>query len=223
MLFRSAKYPALETISGLPINLSGTVTISEPFRIVSVVYAVGSGATVDVTLPLGFFSGKSIPEMGYEYYGNIYTVTFDKPIYEGEFNWSTGELKDVDGNTIAYYDSHDISSLEGINYFWTGFGENTISNRKNEGKTILRLNETAPEETVPSICDFMLLPTTMEAAYSLAFYKFLPDDSSGFFGTEVPVLTTKGTLSVKDINGNVKYSKYIEPMFNTRGVSDINT
>lgn len=82
----------------------------------------------------------------------------------------------------------------------------------------LGLNEPAPEETVSSICDFIFTPTTMEAAYGLYYTPFMPNNV--FFGKEVPTLTTKGTLSVKDIDGNVKYSKYIEPMFNARGVAD---
>jgi hypothetical protein len=220
MAVRAAQYPNNEAITGIG-NLNDTVTIPEPFRIILMQYGVAGGATVDVTLPLGLFRGSSIPETGYEYSGNTYTVTFDFPVYDGEFNWSTGELKDADGNLIAYYDSHDITSLEGMNYFWTGFGENTVSNRKDDGKVILRLNETAPEETIPSICDFMFTPTTPEAAYGLYYAPFLPNGQ--FCGNEVPVLTTKGTLSVKDADGNVKYGKYIEPIFNARGVADVLT
>ena len=219
---RAAQYPKNVAITGATGNLSGTVTIPEPFRIVTFIYTVKGGATVDVTLPLGLYYGNSVPETGFEYSGILHTATFGDAVYDGEFNWTTGELKDAEGNTTAYYDSHEIKSLPGTNYFWTCFGENTASNVSNElGKVILRLNESAPEETVPSICDFMLTPTTMTAAYGLYRTHFMPDGE--FYGTEVPVLTTKGVLSVKDVEGNVKYSKYIEPIFNYRGAADVLT
>lgn len=221
MQIRAAQYPDNINIDGLTGNRTKTITVAEPFRVVALIYAVKANETVDITVPLGLFRGDAVPETGREYIGNIYTATFDVPVYEGEFNWSTGELKDADGNTVAYYDSHDIMSLQGTNYFWTGFGENTVSNRKDDGKVLLRLNETAPEETVPSICDFTLTPTTLQAAYGLYYSAFLPNGK--FNGHEVPVLTTKGTLSVKDVDGNVKYSKYIESMFNARGITDVLT
>ena len=221
MNVRSAKYPDNITIEGVGSNLQGTVTIPEPFRIVVLIYPVAGSKTVDVTVPLGLFYEGSIPETDYEYLGNIYSITFNENVYEGEFNWSTGELKDINGNTINYYDTTDITTLHGTNYFWTGFGENIISNKKNEGNIILRMNETAPEGTIASICDFTFTPTTMNVGYNLYYQSFLPNNP--FYGTEVPIFTTKGTLSVKDINNNIKYSKYIEPMFNKRGIKDIFT
>lgn len=222
MAVRSAQYPTNVAIAGIG-NLNNTVTIPEPFRIIFMEYGVRAEATVDVTLPLGLFRGNTIPEMDYEYHGQIHTVTFDTPVYEGEFNWRTGELKDASGNTVGYYDVPEIKSLPGVNYFWTCFGENIVSNRKNDGKAILRLNEPAPEDAIPSICDFILTPTTPEAAYALFSTHFLPGVGGQFAGNEVPVLTTKGTMSVKDADGNVKYSKYIEPIFNSRGVADVLT
>jgi hypothetical protein len=117
-------------------------------------YAVAPGGTVDTTIPLGLFRSDSIPETEREYVGNIYTATFDDNVYEGEYNWTTGELKDVDGNTVAYYNSQSITKLPGTNYFWTGFGENTFSNVSSGKleKVIINLGNTAPAETVPSIC-----------------------------------------------------------------------
>lgn len=217
---RAAQYPENVTIDGVGANLKGTVTIPECFRIVSIIYAVGASATVDVTLPLGLFRGDAIPETGYEYSGNIYTATFDAPVYEGEFNWSTGELKDADGNTVAYYDSRDIASLPGTNYFWTGFGENTVSNVSEDlGKVVIQLNETAPEETVASICDFLLRPTTPTAVYWLHDGKVLPNGGV-FFGHEIPLITTKGTLAVVDARGDVITEKYVDALINHQGVSD---
>ena len=223
LVVRAAKHPSNVNITGATGNLSRTVTIPEAFRIVQIRYAVKANMTVDLTLPFGLFRGEAVPETEFAYNGHLHTVTFDRQVYEGEFNWTTGELKDADGNTVAYYDSPDIVSLPGSNYFWTGFGENTVSNvPKNLEKVVIRLNETAPEETVPSICDFVLTPTTPEAGYGLYYSPFLPNGGK-FYGSEVPVLTTKGTLSVKDADGNIKYSKYVEPIFNTRGVADVLT
>ena len=217
---RAAQYPKNVVINGATGNLSGTVTIPEPFRIVVFAYKVSGGATVDITLPLGLYYGNSVPETNREYLGILHTVTFDRAVYEGEFNWQTGELKDEQGNVIAYYDPHEITSLPGVNYFWTCFGENTISNVSNElGKVILRLNESASEETIPSICDFMLTPTTIStAAYALYHTPFMP--SGELYGSEVPTLTTKGKLLIKSADNSIKYSKYIGPIFNTRGVTD---
>ena len=221
MAVRSAQYPNNVAISGIG-NLTDTVTIPEPFRIIWVRYGVDAGKTVDVTLPIGLFRGNTVPDTGYEYSGNIYIVEFDTSVYDGEFNWRTGELRDSDGNTVAYYDVPEIKSLPGTNYFWTCFGENTVSNApSNLSKVIIGLNEPAPEETVSSICDFMFTPTTPEAAYALFSSSFVP--SGQFHGNEVPVMTTKGNLYVKDADGNVKYSKYIDPMFNSRGVRDVLT
>ena len=221
MNVRAAQHPEHVVIDGVGSNLQGTVTIPEPFRIISLIYPVAGSKEVNTTVPLGLFRGNTTPETNYEYSGSLYTVTFDSPVYEGEFNWTTGELKNNEGEVINYYDTTDIVAMDGINYFWTGFGENVISNKKTEGNVILGMNQVAPEETVTSICDFTLTPKTMEAAYSLYHQTFLPGQS--FYGTEVPTLTTKGTLSVKDVDGNIKYSKYIEPIFNSRGVKDLLT
>lgn len=218
--YRAAQYPANVKIEGA--KNKGTVNIPVPFRVINVAYSVKSGVTVDATLPLGLFRGSTVPETGYEYYGQLHTVTFDSPIYDGEFNWRTGELKDTDGNTVGYYDVPEIKRLPGTNYFWTCWGENTVSNAPSDlGKVVLRLDEPAPEDTIPSICDFMLTPTTMEAAYSL--FDSSLHAGGVFSGHEFPVLTTKGTLAVKDADGNVKYSKYIDTIFNARDVADVLT
>jgi hypothetical protein len=93
-------------------------------------------------------------------------------------------------------------------------------NAEEELETVtIGLGESAPDETVASICDFTLTPTTMQAAYGLANWNVI-NPSGELYGKEVPTLTTKGTLYVKGSDGNVKYSKYIEPMFNHRGIYD---
>ena len=219
---RAAQLPNNVVIDGFSGNLTGTINVPVPFRVLGLLYPVGPGVTLDKTIPLGLFWEGDNSENKPEYKGSIYTVTFDIAIYEGEFNWSTGELKDVNGNTVGYYDANVITKLEGTNYFWTGFGESIVSNvSENLDKVILRLDEAAPEKTVPSICDFTLIPTTPEAAYCLYFESFLPNGQ--FTGKEVPILTTKGNLIVKDSEDNIKYSKYIEPIFNNRGIADVLT
>ena len=219
LAFRAARHPSNTEIAGATGSLSGTVTIPESFRIVQIRYAVKANTTVDLTLPLGMFRGEAVPETGFAYNGHMHTATFDRQVYEGEFNWLTGELKDADGNTVAYYDSHDIVSLPGTNYFWTGFGENTVSNvPKNLEKVVIQLNETAPKETIPSICDFQYRPTTPYATYCLHSNKVL--NGSAFFGHEIPLITTKGTLSVVNAHGEVITEKYVDTLINWQGVSD---
>lgn len=225
MAIRAAQYPNNEAIPGF-VNLNNTVTIPEPFRIVYLRYGVSAGATVDVTLPLGLFRGNSIPETGYEYLGNIYTATFDTPVYDGEFNWSTGELKDADGNTIGYYSTPEIKRLPGTNYFWTCWGENTVSNVSSDlGKVVLRLNETAPEETVPSICEFTLTPVTKN--YSMNVYGdsryFFRPEANLFYGMEVPLVTTRGKFVITNSNGLDEYELAIPELINHKGIADVMT
>lgn len=222
---RAARHPGNVTIAGVLNNLTGTVTIPEPFRIIFVQKAVKAGETVDMTIPLGLFRGDSVPETGYEYQGHLHTVTFDTPVYEGEFNWTTGELKDADGNTVAYYESQPIKRLPGVNYFWTGFGENVVSNKSNNDleKVVIRLGETAPAETVSSICDFTLTPTTPNAVYSLHSSKVTPGGTSEFYGHEIPLITTKGTVTVVDAQGKISLEKYVDTLINWQGTTDLLT
>lgn len=222
---RAAQYPTDAKIEGLTGNLQNTFTATESFRIVAFYYAVAGGVSVDKTIPLGLFRGEFIPESGYEYIGNLYTVTFDRDVYDGEYNWSTGELKDADGNTVSYYESQHIEKLSGINYFWTGFGENTISNvsEDNLERVVIRLGESAPEETVPSICDFTLIPTTPEAMYYLQNGKVTPGGSAEFQGHEIPLITTKGMVKVVDAQGNVTLEKYVDALINWQDATDLLT
>lgn len=222
---RKAQYTnpsgAAGKIDGVGENLTGKIVIPEPFRIILIYHAVSGSATEDITIPLGIFKGDVVPETGYEYVGNVYTANFDRDVYEGEYNWITGELKDIDGNTISYYDSQTISKLSGTNYFWTCFGENTISNMSdNLEKVAIRLGETAPEETVSSICDFMLTPTTPQATYCLFSKKVTPGGTAEFYGREIPLITTKGTMAVVDAQGEVTLEKDIDALINWLGATD---
>jgi hypothetical protein len=189
---RTAQFPDNIAIPGATGNISGKMTVNQPFRIASVFYPIAAGATVDVTIPFGIYRGDSIPESSYEYIGREYTVDFGHDVYEGEYNWATGELKDTEGNTVAYYKAQEIKSLPNVNYLWTGFGEVTVSNvSTNElGMIGMELNDPAPNETIPSICDFTFTPTTMEAGYGLFNENFRGNAGGKFSGREVPLLTT---------------------------------
>lgn len=224
---KAAQYPDNVAITGVSGNLSGKIVVPQPFRIVMMMYAVDGSKTVDVTIPLGLFYGDSVPETGYEYTGNVYTTTFDDNIYEGEYNWTTGELKDVSGNTIGYYDSQDITRLPGINYFWTCFGENIISNKKttNLEKAVVTLGKAAPEETVPSICDFTLTPTTKNYSINVGGdnrWFFRPSDGL-FYKKEVPLITTRGKFIVANSDGQDEYEVTIPELINYNGIADTMT
>lgn len=211
---RTAQYPGENFITGLTGNLNNKFTSPQPFRVVSVYYAVAGNATVNKTIPFGLFYGDSIPEIGYAYFGNVYTAIFDNNIYEGEYNWTTGELKDKEGNTIAYYTPQPIQKLSGTNYFWTGFGENIVSNVSNQNtpSIAIHLNDTVPEGSMPSICNFELKPRTPLCIYALAGDIVYPGGQ--FHGHEIPLLTTKGDFVVYDKNENVKIKKTIDSMIN---------
>lgn len=223
---RKAEYPGNVSIEGLPVNVNGKVVIPEPFRIIMCFVAYKSGASVNDTIPLGLFRGDSVPDVGREYVGNIYTTTFDSDVYEGEYNWSTGELKDANGNTVAYYDPQPIKSLSGVNHFWTGFGENTVSNVSSEnlGKVVIRLGDSAPEETVPSICDFTLTPATKNYAinvYGDSRYYFREDNV--FHKLEVPLITTRGKFVVTNSDGLDECELPIPELINFSGITDTMT
>ena len=134
-------------------------------------------------------------------------------IDEGETNYhkfKLGDGKHKYGELPYFKSSNEI--LEEIK---------TLAPSESENVT-LGLNEPAPEDTVPSICDFELVPKTMEVGYNLTFQSFT--QYGKFHGSEIPPLTTQGRLSVVDKNNNLKYSKYINPLFNYRDeVKDILT
>lgn len=208
---------------GLGNKFGPRFTVDVPFLANYIKISYAKGATLNQTIPLNIFWGSEIPD-DLQYHGNSYTVDFGRAIAEGEYNWSTGELKDADGNTVSYYNKQQVMGLTGENILWTGFGEVTASNKSDEGldKVVILLNESAPEGTISSICDFTLTPTTMQAAYGIAYTKFMTNGAV-FQGREVPLLTTKGTLEVRDSDEKVKYSKYINPIINHRNVSDLLT
>ena len=218
---RTTDYVAIEGLGG---NLLGKITVPVPFRIIKCFVAYAGGATVDATIPLGLFYGDSVPESGYEYTGNLYTVTFDDDVYEGEYNWNSGVLKDSMGNVVAYHEPQSIVALPGVNYLWTGFGENTVSNKTDSdlGKTVITLGRNAPAETVPSICDFTLTPKTKN--YSISLYGdtryYFRENSNLFYGMEVPIVTTRGKFVVVNPDGQDDCELPIPELINYGGIAD---
>lgn len=197
-----------------------TITIDQSFILNRIFIEYKADQTVDETKQINISLANIESNSGNSYAQTEYTIDFGKVVTEGEYNWTTGELKDADGNTVSYHGGQQIIGTAGKNVFWTGFGEVTASNKVNNlEKVVIQLNEAAPDETISSICDFYFRPTTPEAAYGLFQSSFT--NNGDFHGNEVPVITTKGTLSVKDADSNIKYSKYINPIFNTRGISDV--
>lgn len=141
---------AAGNIDGVPQRIethNGAVNIPEPFRVTSVLLAYAAGETVDKTFPVSLFRGAAVPDDGGVYSGILHKVTFDAPVYEGEFNWSTGELKDADGNTVGFYEVQPILGLEGVNSFWTGFGEVTVRGKLDDGSE----DEGAVEKFDPTV------------------------------------------------------------------------
>jgi hypothetical protein len=109
--------------------------------------------------------------------------------------------------------------------FWTGFGEVSVSNKPNNkiDKAVILLDETAPEETIPSICDFKLIPTTPSASYCLMSSKITPGGTNEFGGDEIPLVTTKGTIFVVNADNEIVLEKYIDPLINWQDTADILT
>lgn len=223
---RAAQYPNNVIISGLAGNLQNKFVAPQPFRVVGMFYAVAGGASVDKTIPFGLFQTNSIPTAEFKYTGNIYTATFDQNVYEGEYNWTTGELKDANGNTVVYYAPQPIRKLPGTNYFWTGFGENIISNVSNNNleKVVISLGVSAPEETVPSICDFTLKPITKN--YSINVFgdsRNYFEQGNVFYGMEVPLVTTRGKVVAYNTDGEVAYTAAVPELIGYKGIFDIMT
>ena len=196
-------------------------TISEPFVLFRIFLEFAANKTFNETFPI------NIPILNLSYnsdniYSNKikYTVDFGRVVTNGEYNWTTGELKDEYENIIAYYPKQIILGFQGFNIFWTGFGNVIGQNKSNtlEKITVL-LNEQIPEDAMTSVCDFILKPTTVQAAYGLGNWNLINPEKE-LSGTEVPLISTKGYLTVQDKDGNIKYNKYLDSMYNHREVSD---
>lgn len=202
----------------------GIFAIDQSFILNRVRIEYKADQTVDETKQINISLANIESNSDNSYAQTEYTVDFGKVVTEGEYNWTTGELKDADGNTVSYHGGQQIIGAAGMNIFWTGFGEVTASNRANNlEKVVIRLGEVAPEETVPSICDFTLTPTTPQAGYYLHDKKVIPGGTAEFFGQEIPLITTKGTLAVVDSQGEVTTEKYVDTLINWQGATDLLT
>lgn len=72
-------------------------------RSMQYVIKIGSGTTVSNLLFRPMIRLTPIDETAYEpYRGNSYTASFNRTIYGGEFNWTTGVLKATHGYIAAY-------------------------------------------------------------------------------------------------------------------------
>lgn len=117
-------------------------------------------------------------------------------------------LKGLKGDTpvkgVDYWTEDDKAEIQ-------EYVDDAVGGAKAPSKTV-SLNEVVPSGSMPSICDFEFKPTTPFCAYELSNKNILSQGK--FFGREVPLLTTKGSLKVISNNGSVKFEKYINPMIN---------
>ena len=109
----------------------------------------------------------------------------------------------------------------------SGIGSGIISTFPNQ---IIGLNEIVPDDAIPSICDFRLIPKTTNAAMSLYddgneyFHDYNPGTNvatNGLLnGLEIPLVTTRGNLIVKNANGETEYKKNIPELINYEQIYD---
>lgn len=82
---------------------------------------------------------------------------------------------------------------------------------------VIGINEAVPSGSMPSLNNFELKPTTPLCIYDLNDKNFWSTEEAyqrKFIGEEIPLLTTRGNLIITDINGNIKFKKYIDSMIN---------
>ena len=95
---------------------------------------------------------------------------------------------------------------------------------------IIGLNEIVPEDAIPSVCDFRLIPKTTNAAMSLYddgseyFHDFNPGGNvatNGLLnGLEIPLVTTRGTLIVRNSAHEITCKKNIPELINYSQIYD---
>lgn len=149
------------------------------------------------------FTGEVIPKRSGGYYDVILCVA---TIPAGATEVTPDMIRDLRGD--ERYCGFVRSKVDGGGGGDTEYLE-TIS---------IALNETAPVETVSSICDFVLTPMTPTASYCLHDAKVR--NGGIFFGHEIPLITTKGTISVINSQNEVITEKRVDALINSHGVSD---
>lgn len=120
----------------------------------------------------------------------------------------------VEGKGLSANDYTDMDKLE-------------VEKISSKNSITIGLNESVPEDTIPSICNFKLIPETKRCHINILgeqHYYFYPPDGSGtkglFHGDEVPLLTTKGNLKIIDSDNNIKLNKELPELINWEGISD---
>lgn len=103
-------------------NKTKTFTIDVPFRIFGAYIAYASGKTVNETIPLCMVRGTVMPQDNYKYSGIVHQVWFTKKYTEGTYDWSTGNLYDMEGNLLETTAIVGISAIAGENSMWVGNG-----------------------------------------------------------------------------------------------------
>lgn len=115
-----------------------------------------------------------------------------------------------------------IDNLESDNsYAALSANQGRVLNDKLKGTEInvIGLNEVVPDNAITSLCDFTFTPKTQNVGHGIN--RITP--TGGFkelINFEFPIFTSKGSLCVKDKEGNLKYKKDIDSLINHKNVAD---
>lgn len=153
-------------------QVSGQFTLTEPHYFRQLLINCNAGSSYNETIPLGVYVGSSIPS-DTSYHGNIYWVEFsDIPPVNAKFNWSSGELIAEDGSIIETVAPTNIIAMDGANTFISGYGDNTVSYKKEE-------KEALPEIT-PETAGMVLTSDGENVSWELPNSKKITGDTVSF-------------------------------------------
>ena len=143
-------------------------------------------------------------EIGYELDTGGYKIGDGVTPWIGLQYFSLGK-RDESGNVILAGTDQTLATQTYV--------DEAIANISSTGEDlepiVVGLNETVPVGSIPSICDFNLIPTTQSAYYYSGNSKFWTTTANNLYGSEIPLATTKGYIVVKDITGVERYRKEI--------------
>ena len=134
-------------------------------------------------------------------------------------NYSNAYTLDWDGNAWFAGDvvAGDISLID------TAITVEALDLKVNNAASItIGLDEVVPENVLPGICNFTLIPQTKIGViniYGDTRGFFNPEKDDNFYGMEVPLITTRGKIVVKK-GEEIKYEKEIPELINFSGISD---
>ena len=129
----------------------------------------------------------------------------------------------TDGSvTSAEFESEDgeIPVFSGANGRVIKKSGTNIERIFGDKEVVIGLNESVPENAIPSICDFKINPTTQPVYYCPSDKKFWTTTDNNLSDSEIPLATTKGFIVVKDKGGVEKYRKEIPEVISVSGISD---